>query len=228
MADVADLLRRIQALLEEIAAKLTPPAEPAGVPRMAWGARVSASFRASVSWICRGDGKTDFDGLFPYDGAEDDLMTCIAWETGRTFSPSVRNKAGSGATGLIQFMPDTLFLMKRGRAVYDATPKSERIRVGKTYCDELANMTAEGQLNWVYKYFAPFSGRIANLSDMYCAILLPSAVGKPDDYVLFSSGVAYRQNAGLDTNKDNGVTKAEVVAKLYAMRAEGQRPENVA
>jgi soluble lytic murein transglycosylase-like protein len=35
------------------------------------------------------------------------LMAVMSFETGGTFSPSVRNQAGSGAVGLIQFMPRT-------------------------------------------------------------------------------------------------------------------------
>jgi soluble lytic murein transglycosylase-like protein len=34
-------------------------------------------------------------------------MACMAWESGRSFRPDVKNMAGSGATGLIQFMPTT-------------------------------------------------------------------------------------------------------------------------
>ena len=35
------------------------------------------------------------------------LLAVMSFETGGTFSPGVRNAAGSGATGLIQFMPAT-------------------------------------------------------------------------------------------------------------------------
>jgi hypothetical protein len=34
-------------------------------------------------------------------------MAAMAFETGGSFSPAVPNKAGSGAVGLIQFMPST-------------------------------------------------------------------------------------------------------------------------
>ncbi len=88
-------------------------------------------------------------------------------------------------------------------------------------------MSDEDQLNYVYRYFRPWAGKLRTLADLYMAILWPKAVGKPDDYALFTGGVAYRQNAGLDTNRDSRVTKAECAAKLYAMRAEGMRPENM-
>jgi hypothetical protein len=47
------------------------------------------------------------------------------------------------------------------------------------------------------------------------AILWPAAVGKSNDYVLFSSpSKAYEQNKGLDLNKDGNITKAEAAAKV--------------
>lgn len=176
------------------------PVAPTTGPRrpIAWGAKVSPVFRERVWWIC------DTLGINP-----DDLMACMAWESGRSFAPDKKNLAGSGATGLIQFMP--------------ATAKG----LGTTTA-KLAAMTAEDQLNFVYKYFRPWDGKLKSLSDTYMAILWPKAVGEPDDYALFTGGIAYRQNAGLDLNKDGKVTKAECSAKLYAMRAEGLKPENMA
>ena len=35
------------------------------------------------------------------------LLAVMRFETGGTFDPAERNRAGSGATGLIQFMPST-------------------------------------------------------------------------------------------------------------------------
>ena len=35
------------------------------------------------------------------------LMAVMSFESGETFSPSIKNAAGSGAVGLIQFMPAT-------------------------------------------------------------------------------------------------------------------------
>lgn len=168
------------------------------VPALAWGAKVSPEFRDKVRAI------SVRLGCDPSD-----LMTCMAWETARTFSPSKKNMAGSGAVGLIQFMP--------------ATAQS----LG-TSTDALARMTAVQQLDWVEKYFQPYKGRLHNLADLYMAILWPVAVGKPMEYVLWDQKhrpTTYRQNAGLDLNKDGVITKAECAAKLYDMKAEGQRTE---
>lgn len=169
-------------------------------PQLAWGAKVSSVFRDRVWWIA--ETLTDLQNV-PFD--PNNLMACMAFESAETFSASIRNAAGSGATGLIQFMPTTA------------------VEVGTT-TDALAEMTAEDQLNYVYKYFANIvktRGPIQSLEDCYMAILLPSAVGKPDDTVLFSNGVSYRQNSGLDANHDGKVTKAEAAAQVRVKLQKG-------
>lgn len=168
-----------------------------GRREIAWGSHVSPLFRERVWWIA--------DNL---DLNPDDLMGAIAFESGKTFSPSVKNAAGSGATGLIQFMPSTA------------------IALG-TSTTKLAQMTAENQLNFVYKYLKPYAGRLSSLEDIYMSILWPKAVGKPLDYALFTGGIAYRQNAGLDNNKNGIVTKQEAAAKVRKVRDEGLLPKNL-
>jgi hypothetical protein len=164
---------------------------------LAWGARVSTGFAQGVLGICRGFGW----------GAEHAnwLMACMAFESGETFSPSVRNAAGSGAVGLIQFMPSTA------------------AGLGTTV-ENLQLLSAESQLYYVQKYFKPYAKRIGSLSDMYMAILLPKYVGQPGESVLFSEGIAYRQNAGLDANRDGKITKDEATAKVLAKLQRGQSP----
>lgn len=171
---------------------------------LAWGAKVSPAFRAKVRQMV-----LTWGGCTP-----DEAMTCMAWESGRSFRPDVKNMAGSGATGLIQFMPTVAAALG-------------------TTVDALARMSAEQQLDWVAKYFAPYRGHLANLADLYMAILWPAAIGKPDGYVLFDKAdlqhpARYRQNAGLDVNADGKVTKAEAVAKVAGLQAEGLRPLNAA
>ena len=197
---IVQLIANILERSREEAARDVPPTAPITPGRrpIAWGTKVSQVFRDRVWWIA------DELTLDP-----DFLMSCMAFETGRTFSASVKNMAGSGATGLIQFMPKTA------------------IGLGTT-TDKLAKMTAEDQLNFVYKYFRPFNGRLKTLADTYMAILFPKAVGQPEGYVLFSGGIAYRQNAGLDTNKDGKVTRLEAAAKVMALYQEGRRPEDMA
>lgn len=175
-----------------------------GDPALCWGGKVSRVFRDRVRWMA------DELGLPSASGA-DDLMACMAWESNETFSPSVKNMAGSGATGLIQFMPKTA------------------IGLGTTV-DALALMSAEDQLNYVYKYFEPFKGRLKNLGDLYMAILWPAGVGKPDSYALWNKSTrptTYRQNAGLDINKDGSITRSEALAKVQQKKDKGFLPSNM-
>lgn len=166
---------------------------------VAWGKRVSRGFRELV-----------IDIAIELETQADWLMTCIAFETGKSFKPDIKNMAGSGATGLIQFMPSTAKALG-------------------TSVDALSAMTAEQQLEYVRKYFAPYKGRLDTLEDVYMAILWPKAVGKPEDYILFDRGnmpTTYRQNAGLDLNRDGVVTKWEATAKVRSLYYRGLEPEN--
>jgi len=137
------------------------------------------------------------------------LMAGMAFETGLTFSPSVRNPR-STATGLIQFM------------AYTAK------RLGTT-TTALAKMTPCEQLDYVERYFAPYAGRLTTVEDVYMAILWPKAVGKPLDYVLWrgADGAAYRVNRGLDLNADGAVTKAEAAAKVRRLYQQGLKARRV-
>lgn len=169
---------------------------------LAWGARVSETFRERVKWI-----GADL-GLDPSD-----LMACMAFESGETFSASVRNAAGSGAVGLIQFMPQTALMLG-------------------TTTEKLRAMTAEDQLNYVHKYFAPSKGRLHNLGDIYMAILWPAGIGKSDDWNLFTKGgprpVLYLQNKGLDFDHDGDVSRGEALKAIRAKLTKGLLPGNAA
>jgi len=185
-----------------------PPTPGAGATRLAWGAKVSSTFRDRIVWLCE-----DLDiGPAPGQPEPSWLMTCIAWESGRSFRADKKNLAGSGATGLIQFMPKTAAGLGTSTAA-------------------LARMTAEDQINFVWKYFKPWKGRLRSLADVYMAILWPAGVGKPEGFVLWdkdSRPTTYRQNAGLDVNRDGEITKAEAAAKVAALLPEGMQLGNVA
>lgn len=126
----------------------------------------------------------------------DHLVQCMAFETGGTFSPTIKNMAGSGATGLIQFMP--------------ATAKG----LGTT-TEALTKMTAVEQLAYVERYFIPYHKRTKTLSDMYMAILMPKYIGYAEEAILFNDpSKAYTQNRGLDLNRDGRITKAEATHRV--------------
>jgi hypothetical protein len=181
----------------------TTPTTTTADDRFAWGTKVSPTFKERVEWIA--DNLTDES----YQGNPcSDLMACMAWESAETFKSDTKNAAGSGAVGLIQFMPKTA------------------ITLGTT-ADQLAKMTPEDQLKYVYLYFKPYAGRLRNLGDMYMAILWPGGVRQPDSYVLFDRSktpTTFRQNAGLDVNKDGLVTRAECLVKVNQKLAKGLQP----
>ena len=72
------------------------------------------------------------------------LMIVMKMESG--INHQIVNKTG-GATGLIQFMPATA----RGLG---------------TSTEALKTMTNVQQLDYVYKYFAPYSGRLKSVTDL--------------------------------------------------------------
>lgn len=188
-------------------------------PPMVWGGKVSRLFRDRVRWMGTA-----------LSVAPDDLMGCMAFETGRTFRPDIRNGAGSGATGLIQFMPLTALTFWFSQAEIAAMSPAEKMAKGRQCCDRLASMTAEDQLNYVYKYFVPFKGRLKNLGDVYMAILWPAGVGKPDSYVLWEAGkmpTTYAQNRGLDVNGDKRIIRAEAITKVIGVYEIGRLPQNM-
>jgi hypothetical protein len=173
----------VAAPAKPIAAAPLPPAADPGI-QIAWGGAVAPEFKAAVVDMC---GRLQVDPNF--------IMACMAFETGQTFSPSIVNKV-SGATGLIQFMPDTAAHLQTTTA-------------------ELAAMTAVAQLAFVEEYFLPHKGRLKTLSDVYMSILFPAAIGQLESFVLFAMpSKAYVQNQGLDANNDGQVTKAEAAAKV--------------
>lgn len=170
-----------------------------GGEKLAWGARVSAEFRHKVR---------DIASRLEIDPSH--LMAVMAFESAETFRPDIRNAAGSGATGLIQFMPSTA----RGLG---------------TSTEALGDMSAVEQLDYVEKYFRPYRGRMNGIADIYMAVLWPAAVGKSEGRVLWDERTrptTYRQNAGLDGNRDGVITKAEAAAKVREKLRTGMAPAN--
>jgi len=131
------------------------------------------------------------------DTDPDYLMAVMAFESQLDHT---RVNRLSGATGLIQWMPDTAK------------------ELGTT-TEELKNMTAIEQLDYVYKYLKPYKGKLRKISDLYMAVLWPAAVGKKEDYILFENGTAaYKQNKGLDLNEDGFITKEEATQRVIDNR----------
>jgi hypothetical protein len=125
------------------------------------------------------------------------MLAVMKQESG--VSPSIQNSIG--ATGLIQFMPDTAR------------------RLGTT-TDELAKMDGVQQLDYVYKYYKMTGVGDGSAGDLYMATFMPKYIGYPDNHVLGQkgapgfSGKVYAQNSGLDRNKDNAITVADVKSSV--------------
>jgi hypothetical protein len=212
------------------------PPPPAKTGRtLAWGATLeklpafagrpgaAQAFRDRIFWIAD-------DLQMPEGSGASDLMSCIAWESAETFSADITNAAGSGATGLIQFMPTTALPYFFSAEAIKKMTAAQRAANGRIATGRLAAMTPEDQLNYVYRYFRPWKGKLRNLGDLYMAILWPLGVGKPDSFVLWEKGsrpTTYRQNAGLDVNKDAKITRGEAVSKVLQKVAKGHEPSRL-
>jgi peptidoglycan hydrolase-like protein with peptidoglycan-binding domain len=109
----------------------------------------------------------------------------------------------SKATGLIQFMPKTAAGLG-------------------TSVEELYNMTATDQLEFVEKYYKQNGVKPgATVGDLYILTFMPAAANKPDNFVLgninggrvfdLDAGKVYAQNKVFDQNGDGIFTKADVV-----------------
>lgn len=168
----------------------------------AWSARVSPEFVTKA---------VDYSTKLAMANA-DDLMSCMAFETGETFSPTIKNGAGAPYYGLIQF----------GEAA---------AKDAGTSTMALLKMTAEQQLDYVYAFFKPYAGKLKTTSDIYMRILWPAAVGKSEDYVLFkesdTKSKAYIQNKGLDIDRNGVITKAEAASKVAQKLVTGLNPINL-
>jgi hypothetical protein len=108
---------------------------------------------------------------------------------------------GGHATGLIQFAPDT------AKALGTTT-------------DALKKMSRVQQMDYVYKYFEPYKGKLNSYFDVYLPVFFPAAIGHTNDdaYVFktsrISAAAVAKANPSIDVNKDGVVTMADFKAYL--------------
>ena len=123
------------------------------------------------------------------------LIQSMAFETGGTFSPSEKNRAGSSGTGMIQFMDKTA-------------------RDLGTTTEKLSKMSQVEQLDYVEAYFNPFKGKMHSGADVYQAILAGRVEGGLDDSVFANKNQAenYEANKGLDKDGSGVISKEEAYA----------------
>ncbi len=112
------------------------------------------------------------------------------------FNASVSNHKGSGAVGLIQWMPATI------KTDFGVSVKS------------IQNAGHIKQLDYVYKYLNNVRQRYGNfdtLTELYLAILYPRALSGDYCYTLYAQpSVDYQQNSGLDYDDDGRVTVRDI------------------
>ncbi len=128
---------------------------------------------------------------FPYEW----LLAMMNSESG--INHKAYNPQG-GATGLIQFMPDTAKWLG-------------------TTTTALMNMSAIQQLVYVQKYFEGLGlvGKIKSPQDLYVATFYPYALSQPDSYIIGSEVSPARVlliaqvNKIFDINNNNAITKGE-------------------
>ena len=140
----------------------------------------------------------------------DAIAGVIALESG--FNAQAVNPNG-GATGLIQFMPNTA--KKLG-----------------TTTDELLHMNATEQLKWVELYLrgVPKLRPGSRVGDYYLAVFMPGFMGLPDlTPIAFEGDQIYRVNKVLDRDKDGVITVGDVRSVLESeiARAQGVPPLEV-
>ena len=207
-----------------------------------WGAKVSPDFRYALHGMC---------GRLQHNA--DNHMAVYAFEGNKEFSPATKNIAGSGATGFIQCMPDTARYNSEiwSYALRNCPPKElEKLTLPEQMnraMKTISEMTPIEYLDHVVEpYFRPYTGKLFTIEDTYMAVLKPEAIGWPNNYVLFRREeflkenekklpkekqdrivrlrlLEYRQNIGLDFNKDGFITKGEASARVKEMFEEGKK-----
>lgn len=114
--------------------------------------------------------------------------------SGQPDSSNAETRAIYRATGLIQFMPRT----------------AEGLG---TSTQDLYFMSGVDQLNFVYKYYLPYKGKIKSLADLYLITFFPAGLGKTDDFIFKTSSISAEKiaaaNPGIDLNKDKKITLGE-------------------
>ncbi len=118
------------------------------------------------------------------------------------FDASVSNHRGSGATGLIQWMPTTA-------QDFDIT------------VEKLRNLNHSEQLDYVYDYLDRVRRKYKQyetLTELYLAILYPKAIGEDYCYTMYAKpSEAYKLNIGLDIDKDGRVTVKDIDDRMKKM-----------
>lgn len=127
--------------------------------------------------------------------AKPSVATELAWviEKESAWRPDIRHPTSkTKATGLIQFT--------------EATAK----QLGTTV-DDLIKMSRFQQAQYVQKFFDLVNKTAVAFGDVYLMTFSPSAVGKPNEYVIYAPGTAgWKENPGLRESPEGPITAGRV------------------
>lgn len=115
------------------------------------------------------------------------------------FDGSVENQAGSGATGLIQILPQTAEVLDISLPHLRNLNPIEQME----YAQKFLNMVKQER-----------NVEFDSLTDLYLAILYPKAVGQRQFTLYQHPEAAYTRNKGLDINKDGKVTTEDIEERM--------------
>ncbi len=191
-----------------------------------WGEKLTCDERKKVIEIC-----AELWGEENKIKIANELMVCIALETGGKFTPDITKGDG---IGLIQFT---------GAAIKDMNRLKYNNGAELTK-NKLGNMTVMEQLDYVNLYFQmhlkDYKRTLQDAMDMYMCTFCPAAVGQSDSFVLYEKGESsYNQNSSIDGEyydekgeqvlkgkADGKITRGELKARLQMWEAKGISRKN--
>ena len=143
-----------------------------------------------------------------------DLLGLMASESG--LDPKAQNK--SGATGLIQFMPDTAAGLGTSTSALKGMSRSEQMK----YVEKFLKQTLKG---------VPLENGKVSAGNLYTAVYLPAFAAKGPGYIVAKKGgfsddwghhpaAWYSHNSGLDLNGDGAITIAELGKRIADKKKE--------
>ena len=207
-----------------------------------WGNKVSCEFRMKVIEICKDLWADDYLKM------ANNLMAVFYWETGGTFKSDVPNQSKSGATGLIQFMPeraDEYFGNHTIEIVPNYFNSKNKDLHNLPRVAEFARMTSLKQLDYVKKYFESQRNKKLEFIDFYLQVLFPVSSGKAE-HVVFADEESkldlptenkkikekrvskYDKNSGFDLNKNGKIYKSDIAKMVEKYKTEGLAYKTIA
>lgn len=140
------------------------------------------------------ENKAEFESkvrtIAKYLGINPDWLMIVFYAESKVNHRAVNS--ASGATGLIQFLPSTAKGLNTTTA-------------------QLRAMSNVQQLDYVLRYFNKYKGKLNTAYDVYLAVFYPARIGANRNTVVFKAGsISYKQNAGLDLDKNGDITVGNI------------------